>query len=115
MSIQKLSSFGLRWDLASGLITCRQLSIEELFGDAALEVGLADPVNVEDGLAEAGKTVGNTNTGTGFWWEGGDKSGLMGATKFHRSDNSPNENSLNENSPKFMKAFRTDLTRPNLT
>ena len=58
----------------SSFFTCRQLAVEELLRDAALEVGLADPVDVEDGLAEAGQSVGNTNTGTGFW-AGGDKSG----------------------------------------
>ena len=54
--------------------TCRQPAVQGLIRDAALKVVLAAPVDVEDGLAEAGQSVGNTNTGTGFW-AGGDKSG----------------------------------------
>jgi hypothetical protein len=43
------------------------LPVEELLGDAALEVRLADALHFEDGLTEAGQPVGHADAGTRFW------------------------------------------------
>ena len=50
----------------------RELVPESLLGNAAAKVGLAEAVDVEDGLAEAGESLGNANPGAGFF-RGGEK------------------------------------------